>query len=77
MKKPKKLVISDLLPQYFNVFDAVAEGLELTRSQFLVALMVQNGVIQGGLEHVIPDPDHQSEWVEKLVARQFAWANSL
>ena len=77
MKKPKKLVISDLEPEYFNVFDAVAESLQLTRSQFLVSLMVQDGVIQGGLECIIPDPDHQEEWRDQLVLRQFQWANSL
>lgn len=77
MKKPKRLVISDLKPEYLKVFDAVAEGLDLSRSDFLISLMVQNGVIQGGLERVISDPDHQSEWVENLIARQFAWANSL
>ena len=77
MKKPKKLVISDLEPEYFNVFDAVAAGLQLTRSQFLVTLMVQNGVLQGGLECVIPDPEYQAEWRDQLVQRQFQWANSL
>jgi hypothetical protein len=77
MKKPKKLVISDLQPEYFEVFDSVAEGLNLTRSDFLIALMVQNGVIQGGMECVIPDPEYQAEWRDQLVQRQFQWANSL
>ena len=77
MKKLKKLVITDLQPEYFQVFDAIAEVLQLTRSQFLVSLMVQNGVIPGGLECIIPDPEFQHEWKEQLIKRQFQWANSL
>jgi hypothetical protein len=53
MKKRKNLVIAGLEPEYFHAFDSVAEGLDLTRSEFLIALMVQNGVIPGGLEHVM------------------------
>jgi len=77
MKKLKKLVITDLQPEYFQVFDAIAEVLQLTRSQFLVSLMVQNGVIPGGLECIVPDLEYQAEWREQLIQRQFQWANSL
>lgn len=77
MSKPKNLVIVGLEPEFFAVFDAVAEGLDLTRSQFLISLMVQSGVLQGGLDCVIPDPEYQAEWREQLVQRQFQWANLL
>ncbi|RLA18112.1 MAG: hypothetical protein DRQ62_14155 [Gammaproteobacteria bacterium] len=77
MTKPKKLVITELPSLYHEVFNQMAEFLQLTKSQFLVNLMVQSGLVEGGVENFIPDQTAKSEWADQLIERQFAWINSL
>lgn len=77
MMKPKKLVITELPQQHYEAFNQLASYFHLTILKFLISLMLQNGLISGGLENFMPDQDAEVEWQDQLIQRQFQWANSL
>ena len=64
--KAKNLVITGLPQHHLQSFIDWAEALELTRDQLLVALMVNSGFIEGGLDAFLPDRKAHSEWQQLL-----------
>ena len=75
MTKPKKLVVTQLPTAYYQVFNNLAEYFELTTSQFLISLLLGNGLIKGGVENFLPCQEAEDEWVSLLIKRQFELAN--
>lgn len=67
--KTKNLVITNLKDEHRQDFLDWSDALDLTRDQFLVALMVNAGFADGGLEAFLPDRAAQVEWRELLIRR--------
>lgn len=74
--KTKNLVITNLSEKHRQDFVDWADALELARDQFLVALMVNAGFANGGLEAFLPDKAACKEWRELLIRRMAQLANA-
>ncbi|WP_144777966.1 hypothetical protein [Marinobacter maritimus] len=74
--KTKNLVITNLKDEHRQDFLDWADALELTRDQFFVALMVNAGFADGGLEAFLPDKAACEEWRELLARRMIQLANA-
>jgi len=75
MSKPKNLYISGMPTEYRELFDNLCDLMELSRSEFLMLLMVGNGVASGGIQSVIPNAEAQAEWRSLIITRVFEFAN--
>jgi hypothetical protein len=73
--KTKNLVITNLKDEHRQDFLDWSDALDLTRDQFLVALMVNAGFADGGLEAFLPDKAAHKEWRELLAKRMMQLAN--
>lgn len=73
--KTKNLVITNLKDEHRQDFIDWADALELSRDQFFVALMVNAGFADGGLEAFLPDKAACEEWRELLARRMIQLAS--
>jgi hypothetical protein len=73
--KTKNLVITNLKEEHRQDFLDWADALELTRDQFFVALMVNAGFADGGLDAFLPDRAACDEWRELLARRMLQLAS--
>lgn len=73
--KTKNLVITNLKDEHRIDFIEWAAALHLTRDQFFVALMVNAGFADGGLDAFLPDRAACDEWRELLARRMMQLAS--
>lgn len=74
--KKKNLVITGLSEEHLQAFLDWADALELSRDQLLIALMVNAGFVDGGLEAFMPNQTACNEWGELLIRRMAQLANA-
>lgn len=73
--KKKNLVITGLSSEYQQAFLDWADALELSRDQLLIALLVNAGFVDGGLDAFLPNQTACDEWGELLIRRMNQLAN--
>ncbi len=74
--KKKNLVITGLSCEHRQAFLDWADALELSRDQLLIALLVNAGFVDGGLDAFLPNQVACEEWGELLIRRMNQLANA-